>query len=315
MRNYDKGIETIVRNCLGTKKGERAIVICDAPKRKIGADLFDALVAAGADASLFEIIPRKQHGEEPPKYVAGILKTADIFLIPTSKSMTHTQARKNAIANGARGATLPDVTEEMIAGPMLVDHKEMAKRNEKLLRLLRNAKRVRVTTRKGTDIEIVTEGRSFFADSGVLTKPGSFSNLPAGEVYAAPCEGRSEGYVVFDASFSGIGKLSEPITIEIERGRAARIKGDRGKLAKMLDAAGPLGRNLAEIGIGTNERARITGFVLEDEKVMGTIHLAFGDNSNFGGKVKVGVHLDGLVLKPTVTVDSRAIIKDGCLLI
>jgi leucyl aminopeptidase (aminopeptidase T) len=311
LKNYDKGILTIVRDCLGTKKGERALVICDAPKRKIGADLFDALVAAGADASLFEIIPRKQHGEEPPKYVADLLKTVDVFLIPTSKSMTHTQARKGAILNGARGATLPDVTEEMIAGPILVDHKEISRRNEKLLRLLGNAKRINITTKKGTDMKIVTEGRAFLADSGVLTKPGSFSNLPAGEVYAAPLEGKSSGIVVFDASFSGIGKLSEPIIIEIEKGRAAKIKGDRGKLAKMLDAAGPQGRNLAELGIGTNDKARITGFVLEDEKVMGTIHLAFGDNSNFGGKVKVDVHLDGLVMKPTVVADSRIIIKDG----
>lgn len=311
MKNYDKGIQTIVRDCLGTKKGERAIVVCDAPKRKIGADLFDALVAAGAEASLFEIIPRKQHAEEPPKYVADLLKTADIFLIPTSKSMTHTQARKAAIAKGARGATLPDVTEEMIAGPMLVDHKEIAKRNDKLLRLLRDARRIHVTTKKGTDIEIITEGRAFLADSGVLIKPGSFSNLPAGEVYAAPCEGKSSGRVVFDASFSGIGKLSAPIIIEVEHGRAAKIKGDGGRLSKMLDNAGPLGRNLAELGIGTNNKARITGFVLEDEKVMGTIHLAFGDNSNFGGKVKVDVHLDGLVLKPTVIADSRIIIKDG----
>jgi leucyl aminopeptidase (aminopeptidase T) len=315
LTRYEKGIQTIINECLGVKKGERAIVVCDTPKRKIGTDLFDNLVKSGCDASLFEIMPLHQHGEEPPKYVADLLKQTQIFLIPTSKSMTHTEARRNAIKAGARGATLPDVTEGMIAGPMLVDHKEISKRNTKLSKLLRDTKKIIITTKKGTDVEIITEGRSFLEDSGYLVKPGSFSNLPAGEVYAAPYEGKSSGIVIFDASFSGIGMLKEPISIEIEKGHASRIKGDRGRLSKMLDAAGHYGRNLAEIGIGTNDKARITGFVLEDEKVMGTIHLAFGDNSNFGGKVKADVHLDGLVLKPTLIADGRTIIKDGRLLI
>ncbi len=314
MTRYEKGIRTIVHDCLGTKRGERAIVICDRPKRKIGRDLFDALVASGAEAILCEIIPRRQHSEEPPKYVADLLRSADVFLIPTSKSMTHTQARRKALANGARGATLPDVTEEMIARTMSADYRDIHKRTVKLAKEFKDAKHIHITTKAGTDVEIVTEGRDFWTDTGVLTKPGSFSNLPAGEAYIAPLEGKSSGIVVFDASFSGIGMLSAPIVIEIEKGIAKKIKGDRGKLAKMLDAAGPNGRNLAELGIGTNDRAKITGNVLEDEKVMGTIHLAFGDNSTFGGRVKVDVHLDGLVLRPTVEVDGKEIMKNGRLL-
>jgi leucyl aminopeptidase (aminopeptidase T) len=312
---YQKGIETIVHDCLGTKKGERAVVICDKPKRKIGADLFDALVTAGAEAVLCEIIPRKQHSEEPPLYVADFLKNADVFLVPASKSMTHTQARRSAILKGARGATLPDVTEEMIARTMSADYKEIGKRTARLARALKGAKTIHITTNKGTDLEIVVESREFYVDTGMLTKPGAFSNLPAGEIYVAPIEGKSSGIVVFDASFSGIGMLSAPITIEIEKGVAKRIKGDRGKLARMLDAVGPKGRNLAELGIGTNDKAHITGNVLEDEKVMGTIHLAFGDNSTFGGGVKVDLHLDGLVMKPTLAADGKEIIRNGRLLL
>ena len=314
MTRYEKGIRTIVSDCLGTKREERAIVICDRPKRKIGRDLFDALVGAGAEAVLCEIIPRKQHSEEPPKYVADILSSADVFLVPTSKSMTHTQARRKAVGNGARGATLPDVTEEMIARTMSADYRDIHKRTVKLAKGFKDAKRIHITTKAGTDVQIVVDGRDFRLDTGVLARPGSFSNLPAGELYVAPVEEKSSGIVVFDARFSGIGLLSQPIVIEIEKGIAKKIKGDKGKLAKMLDAAGPNGRNLAELGIGTNDRAKITGNVLEDEKVMGTIHLAFGDNSTFGGKVKVDVHLDALVLKPTVEVDGKVIMKNGRLM-
>jgi leucyl aminopeptidase (aminopeptidase T) len=312
---YQKGIKTIVESCLGVKRGEKAIVICDKPKRTIGTDLFDYLVKIGVDATLCEIPPRSQHGEEPPRFVSDLLKTSDVFLIPASKSMTHTRARRNAIMRGARGATLPDVTPEIIARTLGADYSEIRRRTEKLAKMMKGVKRVRVTTKAGTDVEIVTEGREFWLDTGVLTTPGAFSNLPAGEIYIAPVEGKSRGTVVFDASFSGIGMMSKPIVIEIEGGRAVSIKGDRGKLRRMLDAPGPKGRNLAELGIGTNDRAKITGNVLEDEKVMGTIHLAFGDNSTFGGKVTVDVHLDGMVLKPTVVADGREIMKNGRLLL
>jgi len=312
---YQKGIQTIIKDCLGVKRGERAVVVTDRPKRRIGTDLFDALVRMGADATLCEIPPRSQHGEEPPDYVADLLRGAEVFLIPTSKSMTHTQARRKAVLKGARGATLPDVTAEMIARTMSASYRDIAKRTERLARMLKGAKRVHITTKAGTNVEIVTEGRDFWLDTGVLTKAGAFSNLPAGEIYVAPLEGKSSGIVVFDASFSGLGMLARPIVIEIEKGTAKKITGERGRLARMLDACGPKGRNLAELGIGTNDRARITGNVLEDEKVMGTIHLAFGDNSTFGGKVKVDVHLDGMVLKPTLVADGREIMKDGRLLI
>ena len=315
MTGYQKGIANICQSCLGVKKGEKTIVICDKPKRKIGADLFDYLVKLGADATMCEITPRVQHGEEPPGYIAELLKMSKVFLIPASKSMTHTQARKQAIERGARGATLPDVTEEMISRTMSADYNQIKRRTQKLARIMSGAKRVHITTPAGTDVEIVTEGREYFLDTGILTKPGTFSNLPAGEIYIAPLEGKSKGRVIFDASFSGIGMLKEPITIEIEKGRAERIKGDKGRLARMLDAPGKKGRNLAELGIGTNDRAIITGNVLEDEKVMGTIHLAFGDNSTFGGKVKVDVHLDGMVLKPNVTADGREIMKNGRLML
>ena len=70
-------------------------------------------------------------------------------------------------------------------------------------------------------------------------------------------------------------------------------------------------RNVAELGVGTNKQATLTGNVLEDEKVFGTVHIAFGDNSSMGGKVSVESHLDGILLKPTLIIDGDTIIKDG----
>jgi leucyl aminopeptidase (aminopeptidase T) len=134
-----------------------------------------------------------------------------------------------------------------------------------------------------------------------------------------PVEGASEGVFVVDGSMAGIGNLAgkTPITIRVEGGFAVDISG--GAAAKALRAKlEPLGRmafNVAEFGIGTNDAARITGSILEDEKVMGTIHIALGNNMSMGGTVDVPVHLDGIVKSPVVELDGRLIMDRGKLLV
>ncbi|WP_025715918.1 AroM family protein [Paenibacillus sp. 1-18] len=95
--------------------------------------------------------------------------------------------------------------------------------------------------------------------------------------------------------------------------RLIAAEGEAGQ--PLLDMLGEgNGRMLAEFGIGTNDKARITGVVLEDEKVYGTIHVAFGSNNTFGGTVAAGVHIDGVVQKTDVYLDDRLIMKAGQLL-
>ncbi len=79
----------------------------------------------------------------------------------------------------------------------------------------------------------------------------------------------------------------------------------------LLTAHGPEGTNVAELGIGTNEKAQLTGDVLEDEKILGTAHVAFGASAAIGGNVQVPVHLDVVVLRPSVTVDGTEVVRDG----
>lgn len=78
-----------------------------------------------------------------------------------------------------------------------------------------------------------------------------------------------------------------------------------------MEPHGSLAFNVAELGIGTNDRARITGNVLEDEKAIGTAHIAFGDNKSMGGTVRVASHLDGVILSPTVLIDGKPVLEGG----
>jgi len=307
-----------VRDCMAVKEGENVLVITDEPLRKIGYALWEAAKSLGAEAVITEIIPRKSNGEEPPGTVAEFMKLFDAVLIPTQKSLSHTESRRAASKAGVRIATLPGITEDTMVRTLNADYGLIAERSRKLADIISRGSNVRVTTEKGTDINLVIEGREGSADTGLNHSPGDFSNLPAGEAYVAPLEGKSAGVVVFDGSMAGVGKLeNEIIRVKVEEGFATEITGGKGaeKLLSIMTPFGKLAFNLAELGIGTHDKALITGSVLEDEKAIGTIHIAFGDNKSMGGTVRVASHLDGVVMKPTVEVDGDIIMKEGKLLV
>ncbi len=312
-----RAAQTAVRDCLGLKAGERVLVVTDEPLRHIGYAIRDATRDFGNEVLLVEIVPRKTNGEEPPAEVAALMGMVDVVLCPTSKSLTHTDARRAASATGARIATLPGVTEEVMVRCMNADYHQIAERTDRLCRLLEATESVRVTAAAGTDIMLPIKGRQAHASSGLFTNRGQWGNLPTGEAYLAPLEGQSQGVVVVDGSMASVGMVRQPIRITVRDGLATDIEGgeEAARLRALLEPHGQDGRNVAEFGIGTNDRAILTGIILEDEKVMGTIHIAFGDNKSMGGTVRVASHLDGLVTRPTVWFDDRKIMDAGSLLV
>lgn len=305
-----------VRDCMGLQPGERALVVTDAPLRTIGYAVFEAARGLGNEAVLVEMPPRRTNGEEPPAEVAELMTRFDVVLCPTSKSLTHTDSRRQASATGARIATLPGVTEEVMVRCMNADYQAIAARTFRLCDLMRTTKAIRVTAPAGTDITMPVEGREPHASSGLFREKGLWGNLPTGEAYLAPLEGLSNGLVVVDGSMASIGMVDEPIRIAVQDGCATEIAGGESarRLVELLEPHGRDGRTVAEFGIGTNDKAILTGVILEDEKVMGTIHIAFGDNKSMGGSVRVASHLDGLVKRPTVWFDDRLVMEDGRLL-
>jgi leucyl aminopeptidase (aminopeptidase T) len=302
-----------VRECMGARPGETVLVIMDEGTRTVGTALFVAARSLGCEAMVLEMIPRQRNGEEPPAAIADIMKRVDVVLAPTSKSLSHTKARHDACDAGARVATLPGITEDCMARTLSADYSKVGQKSRKYAAILTEGEVARITTPAGTDITMSIRGREGRPDTGIYRNRGEFGNLPAGEAYIAPVEGTANGVIVVDGAMAGIGITENPITLEVRDGLVTRILG--GPAARQLeDLIAPLGapaRNIAELGIGTNDRARLTGRVLEDEKVMGTIHLAIGDNSHFGGKVAVPSHLDGIILSPTLVIDGKSVMVNG----
>jgi aminopeptidase len=288
-----------VRDCMGANPGERVLVVTDEPMRHIGFALHRAARELGLDVLLADMVPRKSNGEEPPPEVADLMKRFDVVLCPTSKSLTHTDSRRAASLAGARVATLPGVTEAIMVRCMNADYTEIAARTHRLCALLEKTKAVRVTAPAGTDITMPIAGRQAHASSGLFREKGQWGNL------------------VVDGSMAGVGMMSEPLRIVVENGYATDIGGgpEAAKLIALLEPHGKDARTVAEFGIGTNDKAILTGIILEDEKVMGTIHIAFGDNKSMGGSVRVASHLDGLVKSPTVWFDDEKVMEAGRLLV
>ncbi len=302
-----------LRDCLNMQEGEKLLVVTDPGVLLVSQELFYAALEMGGDPLLVEMPVRQRDGAEPPDKIAEMMATSDIVIAPTSRSLTHTHARRNACKAGARIASLPGITAEIMSRAMRANYREISERSVALARILTESSHVRVTTPAGTDIEMSIEGRACLSDTGLIHQKGEYSNLPAGEAYLAPIEGSSNGVIVVDGSMAGIGKLSpgETITLTVADGFVQDVQGgEKGdQLRSLIESVGKNGGNIAELGIGTNDKAVVSGVVLEDEKVLGTVHIAVGNNLSMGGNIDVPLHLDGVLLAPTVEVDGKTLLR------
>ncbi len=208
---------------------------------------------------------------------------------------------------GCRYASMPLFDFDMLEGAMAVDWKALEKRTKAIRKILLKAVDVEIESPNGTRLTLSRGRRPVMADTGNLRRKGSFGNLPAGEVFFAPVEGSAEGVLVLE--WAPTRRLKSPVTLIIKNGMVVDIEGEeefasqlKDKIAERADNA-----NIAELGIGTNDRAYRPDNILESEKILGTIHIALGDNSSFGGKVNTPFHQDFVFFNPTV----KLILKDG----
>src|SRR5512138_1099300 len=250
--------------------------------------------------------------------VAGREAVVEVVVALANNSTSHTRFRALANEAGTRYASLPHFDPAMFFTSMKVDWSALAERTRLLAEAVNRAEELLVTTPNGTQMRFGKQGRIAKGDDGLLTAPGSFGNLPAGEVYLAPVEGSASGVMVLE--YAPTRKLASPLTLVVEHGEVAEIRGDepyREVLARKF-AESRLNRNIAELGIGTNDRASRPDNILEAEKILGTIHIALGDNAGFGGRVSTPFHEDYVFYKPTVTAvaangTQELLIVDGAL--
>lgn len=310
--------------CLGVKAGEHFQALVDEPFADVGARLCDAALAAGAASAACVVVPDSARpltsAYEP--LIASLGATEAIcFWFMHIHDGEFADFRKpfyaRARETGTRVAFGGRMDRSMLEHEMAADYGALRELTAQLGARLDGSRRIRVTTPGGTDCTFDVTGREWKRDDGVLDQPGAFGNLPAGEVFVAPLATGADGVCVIDRSIAlgGEGLVDAPIQLTFRAGRIVAIEGGRSAetTRATIAEAGAGADVVAELGIGTNERARITGSVITDEKVLGTAHVAFGDNasSSYGGDNRATIHVDGVMADATIEADGEIVMVAG----
>jgi leucyl aminopeptidase (aminopeptidase T) len=316
--SLQESVRTVVRTCARVQPGELVCIAADTQTMPIAMAIVEAVKEVGAEPVVVTMLPRRAHGNDPPRVVAAAMKAADVVIQPVTYAMTHTDATRDALRAGARVLVLRGVTEDIMThGAMLADYDRVDRVTREVQRLMTEAKTVRVTTPSGTDLKMSLAGRAAVALTGRVGGPGTFAAMPDGEAAISPVEGTTEGTLVVDHTMDSIGLIDQPIRMTVRGGKVTEISGGTSaeKLRTLVAGADANATNIAEFAIGTNDRARLIGSMTEDKKYRGSVHVAIGDNHVIGGTVVSELHLDGLLLRPTVDLDGRRVVEDGRLLI
>ena len=309
--------------------GEKVLVLVDQSLAALQAVLLREVYAA-SPARVWEFIFADEVRpllEVPPEvhHAAAEADAAIVFFgrVPPEETPGRLAFWRTCHQHQTRVGYGAQIDDSILLNELSADYHEVATVTQRLKERLQGASQVRITTALGTDLSCSIAGRDIKQDNGLIHQPGMFGNLPAGECFVAPLEDSAEGVVVVDKSFPEL-LLSEPVYMRFRAGRVVAIEG--GAEAQEIERRIAFGerreygqncRVIAELGIGTNPKARLTGKLITDEKVLGTIHVAIGDNAlpSYGGANRAPIHLDGVVSQPTLVVDGQTLIDAGHFLV
>lgn len=314
-----RGAAKLVRVCGRVQAGEEVVIVTDyAMDPAIPTALAEAAMVAGAAPYMVVMPQGALDSGEPGASVRAALMQADVIFTPVSISITHTEALKAAVGNGARAVVMSAfVPEMMMGGGIEADFEAIAPDVETVAGILDRGRRIELSSPGGTRLRLDVEGRQGIAKT-CIAAPGDFTPVPDIEAAVSPLEGSAEGVIVADVSipYLGIGRPDRPVTLHVEAGNVVRIEGGhaadkvRAAWAAMAD---PNVYNVAELGIGMNPHCRLTGNMLEDEGIAGAVHIGTGTSITLGGRVKAACHYDFLMSGATVLVDGEPLLEDGAL--
>jgi len=314
------GAMKAVNQCAGVKPGENVVIACDTNKMRLAEALAAAAYAVGGIPTITVFPPTGAHGAQVPEPVVGACARSDVFFLPTTWSMTHTDARIEAIKNGARGTTMCEVTEDCLCtGGILADYEENDRLGRNLGAVIGKGKKIRMTSSAGTDLTGEITERPVQYETGLFREPGQFAALPNSELNISPIEGTSEGVIVGNVRLMGFGILrDEPVTIEVKAGEVTRITG--GKAADYLNETlksfdDRKAYNLAEFAVGLNPFCRSYATNLEDLGKLGFGHHGIGSSYAIGGDVLAPCHIDIIYSEATLEIDGQVILDKGTVLV
>lgn len=310
-----------LKEIMGIRKGETALIVHDEYARRVSEVTKKALEIEGVTVHMYEVPEEGRPLKEAPKELRAVMERLKPTLFFNQlkgmgeETPFRIQLHHDESTYGARVGHSPDITMGMIEYPMTADFKAIKARADLLKKRFEGVAALRVTAPGGTDVAFSIKGRDFADD--ITIQPGHMGNLPAGEMWCAPVEQSMNGTIVCDGSIGDLGQVIAPLVMCVEDGYVTRLSSADKELVHKVnelisvdDEASLCG----EFGIGLNPKARLTGLLLEDEKVYGTLHIAFGHNSDMpGGQNMSATHRDFLFRKPSIQVleTGEYLMRDG----
>lgn len=319
------------------RKGDRVLLLTDtAHDERVWQVVMSILTEVGADATLALFEPRPADYYDPPTSVSKAMLHSDVNVLLASTGMLHCPANFDAMAAGVPAICMDGgMTLEMFqSGAVTEDMTEIARRKHYVAANVfgANAKECRVTSRYGTDLTYGVENRIFVPplprrdfdpyrivrfDESEGRQGGNlyYYLFPTGEFNVPPVEGSANGKLVIDLTMHHLGRLTDPIELTVEDGKIVSIDGgpNARTLRDHLVEYGDENAYLcpAEASVGVNSKARIRGIQREDKNIFGSMHFGLGTNIDVGGTVRSKIHMDGVLLEPTLYVDGELRMQDG----
>lgn len=313
-----RGAKKLVDDCTGVKKDELVLIITDTGMPfSIAESLAIAARERGAEVMVSLMSPRPVEGNDPPLPIVQAMQSANVIFMACSRSIFHSPSRIQAAKNGARGISITEFTEDdMFRGAIEANFLETKDLIEKVVQKLRSAKEAKITSPAGTDLYLDLKGRGegVVGLNNLCHNPGQFGVIIL-EASTSPNAGTAQGTIVCDASITLLkpGLVNEPVIATVKEGMVTEITGgmEARKLSELLTGMNdPKVYNVAELGIGLNPKAKMTGVQTQDEGVFGTAHIGIGSNITWGGKIKAATHFDFIMYSPRIELDGWVLLEN-----
>ncbi len=313
MIQLEKAIEKTLYDCLRIKAKESVLILVDEFNREIGQKFLKKSQTKKIDAALLEVGIINNRNPEPSPTIQRIAKQVSAVIVLTGYPLLHSKFKNSVCHNGGRILFINNFSEESFVRTMAKNHETVENKSRRFADLFSISKEIHLTTNGGTDLTFRIARHKGLVHTCQVKTPGSFSYMPAGEASVTPDRGTAHGFIVVDGSIPTIGKIENPVEIHVKDGSSYKLsgKGEAEKLRKILKPFGKPARNIAEFGIGTNPNAILTGDSIEDEKALGTAHIALGNPNFEGGSLKNYLHLDLILKKPTIKMDGHLVLENG----
>ena len=315
-----------VRELFRLKPGETLAVTADTESdpQVVDAMARAAFSAGGRPLTVWIAAPlgvsRAADPYIPVEALAGLLKQSDAWAELNRKWLLYSSAHLEAVKENRRlrHLCLTGLTVDMMVRCIgRVDYPALKAFGEALARIVRDSRHMRMSTAAGEDVEFDNvPGRPVLCESGYADTPGT--HMMAGQIGWTPELESIDGTIVLDGSIAPeIGSVRTPVRIRLRGGRVESVEG--GQEARAYEGwlrsfNHPRMLTVAHTGLGFNPGARLSGDILQDQRVWGSSTWGFG---SIGASLlppdgAAGPsHSDAVTLGTTLSADGRPILRDG----